>query len=338
MTAVAAEVLADTPSVGTPPAKASLRARALVKVARAAIRPVGSRLRATPGRLAMLDVTLEAIIAVPTWPLTRHIRVERVDVELTDGWVRGEWVVAPNCDPDSAPLLYLHGGGYVLCSPRTHRVLTSKLAAMTGRPVFVLDYRLAPKHPYPAALDDARLAYEWLGWSSGGKPVAVAGDSAGGHLALCLVREAQLRGLAEVAAVVAFSPLVDLSCDLAKQHDEICREPVLPLIGLQQVAEMYLGGIEADDDRITLLDSDLSDFPPILLQVGGSEFLAEEVRQLGSRLIDQGVACQLEVWPEQIHVFQAFWPLLPESSVALRTAAEFLSSALNSSTHLGDAS
>lgn len=272
-------------------------------------------------------VAIEVVAAIPTWPLTRGAHIERVDTEVADGWVRGEWVIAPNCDLNSSPLLYLHGGGYVLCSPRTHRVLTTKISELTRRPIFVLDYRMAPEHQYPAALDDARLAYEWL-VGSGNEGIGVAGDSAGGHLALCLAREVRLRGLPELAAIAAFSPLVDLSSQLAMQQDKVCREPILPMVALRQAVELFLGGVDPVDQRIALLQADLRGFPPTLLQVGGSEFLSTEVAQLGSRLLSYGVEARVEIWPEQIHVFQTAWPVLPESRAALANAAQFLNQAI----------
>ncbi|MFF0525903.1 alpha/beta hydrolase [Actinomadura nitritigenes] len=248
--------------------------------------------------------------------------------------VRGEWVVtrdapeapAAGTSPAGA-ILYLHGGGYVVCSPRTHRSITSRLAVETGLPVLVPRYRLAPEHPFPAALEDAVAAYRWLldrGVPASG--IVVAGDSAGGHLAATLAGEICRTGLPSPAGIVLFSPWVDLTCELSTREQRRARDPYISAYAARRVARLVVGPGGFDDPRLALLTCAWTDTPPVLIQVGGAEVLRPEAEALADALTAAGADCELQVWKGQMHVFQILNRVLPEASAAMRDAARFIGS------------
>lgn len=255
------------------------------------------------------------------------VRVESVREHRPSGRpILGEWLRPP--EPGLGAILYLHGGGYAFCSPRTHRRITSRLAADTGLPVLVPRYRLAPEHPFPAAFDDALDAYRWL--LEGGVPAArivVAGDSSGGHLAASVVAEACRTGLPSPAGTVLFSPWVDLTCEEAARYDQDCRDPFLSPELARQFGRLYVGD-RWSDPRLSLLDCAAAELPPFLIHVGGIEVLRGEAERLARVLIDAGNDCELRVWPGQIHVFQLFNQVVPEARAAMRDAALFIRSAV----------
>jgi acetyl esterase/lipase len=183
---------------------------------RGLLRPLTEVLPANRGGLAVLDRVLRAAL-VASAP-RRTVRVEEVDTRFGGDRVRGDWIIAPEVDPDDPPILYLHGGAFSMCSPKTHRGLLGELSATSGRPVFAVRYRLAPQHPYPAAADDALTAYRWLiddDRHRSGRTIAVAGDSAGGQLAVATSLGVRARQLPIPDAMLLLSPVLDLTCQLA---------------------------------------------------------------------------------------------------------------------------
>ncbi|WP_030163772.1 alpha/beta hydrolase [Spirillospora albida] len=255
-------------------------------------------------------------------------RVEAGPDELP---VRGEWVVPRNVDGPGAgeatgAVLYLHGGGYVVCSPRTHRPITSRLAVETGLPVLVPRYRLAPEHPFPAPLEDAVAAYRWL-LDRGVPPsgIVLAGDSAGGHLAAALTGEICRTGLPAPAGTVLFSPWIDLSCELAVQAQRSARDPYISAYSARRVARLVVGPAGFDDPRLALLTCAWTDGTPrVLIQVGGAEVLRPEAEAFSDALNRAGVECELQVWEGQMHVFQILNRVLPEASAAMSETARFI--------------
>jgi epsilon-lactone hydrolase len=238
--------------------------------------------------------------------------------------VAGEWVRTDDSAADGA-VLYLHGGAYVFCSPRTHRVLTSQLALDSGLPVLVPRYRLAPEHPFPAALDDALAAYRRL-LADGipGDRIVVAGDSAGGHLAATLAAELCRTGLPVPAGIVLFSPWADLTCELAADWERECRDPyVLPDMG-RRFARLYVGDGDFGDPRLALLSCTATGLPPFLIQAGGTDALRADAERLAEVLTELGAACELQIWRGQMHVFQALHLVLPEGRAAMLDAARFI--------------
>jgi epsilon-lactone hydrolase len=241
---------------------------------------------------------------------------------------RGEWVkpVRFAGPPDSA-VLYLHGGGYVVCSPRTHRPITSRLAVDTGLPVLVPKYRLAPEHPFPAALEDALHAYEWL-LERGVDRIVLAGDSAGGHLAASLTGEICRQGLPSPAGVVLYSPWVDLSCELSTEACRQIRDPYVSAYTARRIGRMVVGSADLTDPRLALLSCPWEDTPPFLIQVGGAEVLRPEAERLAEALTAAGADCRLQIWDDQMHVFQMVNRLVPEARAAMRHSARFINSVL----------
>ena len=218
-------------------------------------------------------------------------------------------------------MVYLHGGGYTTCSPRTHRSIVAELAASSGRRVFAPDYRLAPEHPFPAALDDALAVVRGLREVAG--EIALGGDSAGGGLALAVLLT--LRDAAEPLPrrAVLFSPWVDLTLS-TESIDENAPSDYLTRNILERSALAYAGGEPRRAHRISPLFAELEGLPPLLIQVGELETLHDEAIALARRVRLSGGEVELEVERGAFHAFQAFAPLVPGASDALRRAAAFL--------------
>ena len=236
-------------------------------------------------------------------------------------WVRGRGVP----ERRDAAILYLHGSGYVVCSPKTHRGLVSELSRRAGVPAYSVDYRLAPEHPFPAAIDDALAAFRHL-LDEGYAPerIVVAGDSAGGHLAVSLVAELTGNELPEPAGLVLFSPLVDPSFDTAAATEREARDPMFTAGAARRILSLYTADADPQDARLAVLGGDASLMPPVLLHAGSREMLAADARALGSWLRDAGVDCRERIWEGQVHVFQLFYGLIPEAREALDEAADFI--------------
>ncbi len=246
-------------------------------------------------------------------PLPEGIRVEARRL----GGVGVEWIEA--ADPCGGPVfLHLHGGGYVMGDPAGSRGFTLALAQATGGPVVSVEYRLAPAHRFPAAVDDGILAYRAL--IESGVPaqrVAIGGESAGGGLAVAVLLAARGAGLPMPACLVALSPWANLKCEGAAYEDLHGRDPLLTRQALLEMAGEYLG---AADPRLGLASpalADLRGLPPMLIQVGAEEVLLDDAHALAAQARLGGVEVELEVWPEMIHVFQMFGQALPQAGQAV---------------------
>lgn len=250
-----------------------------------------------------------------------------VDVDkVVRGPVRGEWV-RPRNQTNTGVILYLHGSGYAICSPRTHRGLVARLARYTRLPAFCVEYRLAPEHRYPAAADDVEAAYAWLirqGYAA--NDIVIAGDSAGGHLALDLIAENARTGRAQPRSVVLFSPLLDLTLELAAQQEKVRRDPIISAAAAKKLVGLYTAHQPTDLPRLALRLEQSETLPPFLIQAGGVEMLRADAEEMARMVQDAGGTAQLQVWPGQIHVFQALSRLIPEARAALRDAADFITS------------
>lgn len=258
-------------------------------------------------------------------PPVRGSRINHVghsNTRLPD--VRGEWVRGPKAVRDDAVILYIHGSGYAICSARTHRGITTRLSAMTGLPVFACDYRLAPRHRFPSAADDVRAAYEWL-LSEGHDPanVVVAGDSAGGHLAVDLTIQLIREGRTPPAALVLFSPVLDVTVQLAAKRDRLRPDPMVSAPRAAKLLGLYASDV-GFSPRLAFSFGDVHGFPPTLVHAGEREMLAADAVELTRLLRGAGVRCDLELWPDQVHVFQALNRIVPEAHEALTQASEFI--------------
>jgi len=244
------------------------------------------------------------------------------------GGVPSEWVEAPG-STDRATLLYLHGGGYTIGSVRTHRALVSRLATATGARGLTVDYRLGPEHPFPAAVDDALAAYRWLvrGDADPGR-VVVGGDSAGGGLTVALLVALRDAGEPLPGAAVSISPWADLACTGESMTTRAARDPMVQREPLLQMAAAYLGGQDARNPLASPIHADLRGLPPLLVHVGTAETLLDDATRLAERARAAGVAIDLEVWDDMIHVWHAFAPLLPEADEAIARIGTWVRSRL----------
>jgi acetyl esterase/lipase len=256
------------------------------------------------------------------WLRARGLRV----LPVREEGVRGEWLVAPSCDEASA-ILYIHGGGYVSCSAATHRPITAALARLGRRRVFSLDYRLAPEHRYPAALDDALAAYRWLLKQEGLRPetIALAGDSAGGGLVLATLLRARDEGLPAPSCAVCFSPWTDLAGagESVRANDGRCA--MFRTENVDEFASVYLGGASAREPYASpAYASDFAGLPPLLLQVGSTELLLDDARSVHAKVLEAGGTSRLEIYEDVFHCWQMLDGIIPEARAALTSAARFI--------------
>ncbi|BBX18390.1 acetyl hydrolase [Mycolicibacterium duvalii] len=262
-------------------------------------------------------------------PSMAGTRVERVDVTTADGQrLCGEWVRGRGVSGETPGAIYfVHGSGYVLCSTRTHRRLASWLSRLTGLPVFSVDYRLAPRHRFPTAAEDVRRGWDWLTGHCGIAPerIAVAGDSAGGHLSVDLLLQPDV---AHPAALVLLSPLMDLTFTLARSREQTRPDPTMRSHHAVRLVSLYCNGIETRHPRLALDVAGGRLLPPTLIQAGGAEMLAADAIALADDLRAAGGRCELQIWPDQVHVFQALPRISPEAVPAMRTVAAFIAETL----------
>ncbi|WP_454853449.1 alpha/beta hydrolase fold domain-containing protein [Promicromonospora soli] len=234
-------------------------------------------------------------------------------------------VAVPQAGDDSGVLLYLHGGGYVIGTARTGVPLTAALAARAGLRALSLDYRLAPEHPFPAAVDDALAAYRALLADTDPARVVLAGDSAGGGLALAAVLAARDAGLPLPAAVVAFSGWFDLTLSGASLTGKESVDPIFDAATIGEYAANYLpAGADAGNPLASSVHAELRGLPPLLLQVGSYEVLLDDSTGLAARAAAADVEVSLEVYPGSPHVFQHHHATEPTAARAMDSAAAFL--------------
>lgn len=220
--------------------------------------------------------------------------------------------------------LYLHGGAYVIGSPATHRAITCSLAKLGKLAVCAIDYRLAPEHRYPAPLEDAVAAYQaLLAMGYQGKDIVIAGDSAGGNLALVSVLRVRDLGLPMPGALVCFSPVTDLS--RSQLHTPAAGDPLLNPVWIDQAMSLYCPpGMDRQDPRLSPLFADLSGLPPTLIQVGEDELLLNDSLRFAEKAKAAGVSVQLEVYPGLWHVFQTHVGVLKAADFAFARVVNFL--------------
>ncbi len=254
------------------------------------------------------------------FPTPEDVRREPVTVN----GVPAEWITAPGAVEDRV-IFYLHGGGYVIGSINTHREMVARLSRASAARALAIDYRLAPEHPFPAAVDDAMAAYRWL-LGSGVNPrrIVVAGDSAGGGLTMATLVALRDAGEPLPAAGVCLSPWVDLEGTGDSMSGNAAVDPIVQRDGLVQMAKRYLGEAGARTPLAAPLYADLTGLPPLLIQVGATETLLDDSVRLDARARAAGVDSTLEVWDDMIHVWHIFAGMLPEGQQAIQRIGEFV--------------
>ena len=234
-------------------------------------------------------------------------------------------LIAAEGTRDERVILYLHGGGYCVGSPRTHRDFAWRLSAASAARVLLLDYRRAPEHPFPTAVHDTVAAYRWL-LEQGIEPahLALAGDSAGGGLALAAMVQLRDEGTPLPAAAALLSPWVDLALTGGSLHSRAGEDPILTLAQLEEFARLYLGNTDPRVPLASPLYADLTGLPPLLIQAGSAEILLDDAVRLAERAEAAGVEVTLDIWPELIHVWQGFAGFLPEGQTAVTQIGAFI--------------
>lgn len=280
-------------------------------VIRLAVRPIlGTRV---PVRLQRRLVDAVGRVA----RLPRGTRVS----EVVLGGRPAERIAAPSAD-DRRAVLYLHGGGYTVGSTTTHRALATHLASAVGAPVYVLDYRLAPEHPYPAAVDDAAAGYAAL--LDTGVPaqrVAVAGDSAGGGLSLALMTRLRATGVPLPAALALISPWADLTLEAVRDDR---RDPMLRAAWLRACAARYGAGADPRMPELSPLFADLAGLPPMMVHAANDEILRGSVEHLVTRVRTAGVPVRYRRLPRLWHVAHLNAGLVTDATAAVRELGAFL--------------
>jgi epsilon-lactone hydrolase len=256
-----------------------------------------------------------------TWPVAPDIRCEAVDC---DG-VPGEWSIAPGSDSTCA-LLYFHGGGYCSGSIVSHRRLVTEAGRAAQSRTLAIDYRLAPEHPYPAALEDALAAWRFLRRQGiAANRIAVGGDSAGGNLTLGLISRLRTAGEELPACALLLSPWTDLTMSGSTLATKDTVDPLIHKAYLAELADAYAPPpIDRRDPLVSPLFADLAGFPPVLIQVGSAETLLSDATRLAEAAGAADVDVTLQVWPHMIHA----WPLwnagLEDGRRALAYAGRFI--------------
>jgi acetyl esterase/lipase len=310
--------------------RGSLRSRSAAAVSSLTLRQITAVLPAEQAWGLWLSRQIVARVMDTFGPSLAGTHIVPVDTTTSDGRrVVGEWVYGAGVPRDQADaaIYFVHGSGYVLCSPRTHRRLTSWLSLLSGLPVFSIDYRLAPRHRFPSAPDDVRSGWDWLIGDRGlsAERTIVAGDSAGGHLSVDLLLQPDV---VHPSALVLLSPLVDLTFTRARTRERLRRDPAIRSRDAIRLLELYCAEVDSSHPRLKLDVATGRAMPPTLIQAGGAEMLAADAIALADDIRTAGGQCELQIWPDQVHVFQALPRLTPEARPAMQHVADFIAHAL----------
>jgi acetyl esterase/lipase len=234
-------------------------------------------------------------------------------------------------------MLYVHGGGFVVGSKTSHGPYAARLARATGLETFLPDYSLAPEHPFPAALNEMKAAWLKLADKIEG-PLVLAGESAGGNLAMSLALRLRDEGLRPPDAVAVVSPWSDLSMSGASVESKAKADPMLSPAGLARASDMYLKGRDRYDPAVSPLFGDMAGLPPVLIQVGSEEILLDDAVRLEDRLAESGVDSLCQVWDGMWHAFPMFAPLVPEAVDAIDAAARWIAAHIDAASREADPS
>jgi acetyl esterase/lipase len=279
-------------------------------------------LRSTPKMpdLSIEEQRAQMEVGLTQFQLPKDVRCDPVDA----GGVPAEWITTPGVVAERV-IYYLHGGGYVLGSINTHREMVSRLSRAASARVLILDYRLAPENPFPAAVDDSTAAYRWL-LSVGVDParLVIAGDSAGGGLTVATLVTLRDAGESLPQTGICLSPWVDLECVGECMVTRADRDPVLTRDISLMLAKAYLGDTDPRTPLASPIYADLTGLPPLLIQVGTAEVLFDDATRLADRARAAGVDVILEPWDNMIHVWHMFAAILPEGQQAIDRIGEFI--------------
>jgi monoterpene epsilon-lactone hydrolase len=256
--------------------------------------------------------------------LASDVKVETVSAN----GVAAEWTSTPNAARDAA-ILYVHGGGYVIGSLDSHRHLVAEAGRAANAVALALDYRLAPEHPFPAAVDDAVAGYRFL-LAQGFKPerIAIGGDSAGGGLVVAAMVAIRDAGLAQPGCGWCLSPWIDMEGIGDSMESKSAADPMVQKIGLLEMARLYLSGADSHSPLAAPLYADLGGLGPLLIQVGAAETLLDDAIRLAQRAGAADVRVDLQVWPEMVHVWPLFHPELKAGKHAIDAAGAYIRQAL----------
>jgi acetyl esterase/lipase len=255
-------------------------------------------------------------------PVAPDVTVNKVDAN----GVPAEWIAAPGADTSRA-ILYLHGGGYVIGSIATHREMLGRLSRAAGVRVLALDYRLAPEHPFPAAVEDAVAGYRWLlAQGIDAQSVAIGGDSAGGGLTAATLVSLRDQGIALPAAGVMLSPWTDLAGTGESLRTRAALDPIITGggSGISSMATNYAGSCDLKTPLISPLYADLKGLPPLLIQVGTSEVLFDDSTRFDACARGAGVDVTFEAWNGMVHVWHLFAGMVPEGQEAIDRIGQFV--------------
>lgn len=282
-------------------------------------------LRARPASLSIEQRRTASDALGDLFRLAADVRVEQVEAY----GVQAEWTSTPVADADGV-ILYLHGGGYVWGSLKSHRHLVSEVGRATAKKTLALDYRRAPEFPFPCALEDAVSGYRFLldsGFKHG--QIAVAGDSAGAGLAVALLVKIKELGMLQPAAALLFSPWVDMTATADSYSRNATRDPVLNRSIMQFLADQYLGKLSRETPLASPIFADLSGIAPLTIFVGATEALLDDAVALAREAGLADVSVRLEIWPKMFHIWPNYHQVLTQGRQGLARAGGLLREAMD---------
>ena len=281
-------------------------------------------LAARPRASEIAQMRVDADARAKAFVLPADVTVKPVNAN----GVKAEWTSTPGADASSA-ILYLHGGGYVICSIESHRHLMAEVGRAAGMRTLAIDYRLAPEHPFPAPVEDTVAAYRYL-LESGLKPnrIALAGDSAGGGLVVAAMLAIREAGLPLPACGWCISPWIDMEALGHSFVDRAETDPTVQKATIQMMAQWYLGGANPRHPHASPIYGDLRGLPPLLIQVGAVETLLDDSIALARKAGIADVPVDLQIWPEMIHIWHIYFPMLSAGRRAIAAGGSFVRKAI----------
>jgi len=277
-----------------------------------------------PPATEIAQMRIDADERAKAFVLPGDVTVQPVDAN----GVKAEWTSTPDADASSV-ILYLHGGGYVICSLQSHRHLVAEVGRAAGTRTLAIDYRLAPEHPFPAAVEDTVAAYRYL-LDRGIRPerIALAGDSAGGGLVVGAMLAFREAGLPMPGCGWCISPWVDMEALGASFVDRAEADPTVQKATIEMMAQWYLGGADPRHPHAAPIYGDLRGLPPLLIQVGAVETLLDDSIALARKAGTADVPVELQIWPEMIHIWHIFFPMLSAGRRAIAAGGSFVRNGL----------